>query len=751
MDPNTPAPANPTSPNPTAAQPAMTQPYSAAPKNNKKLMMIVGALVVLLLIVIAAAFILSNNTNEPSDDTKPSTSNSAGDIVSSKPSTDSSPFPEITVAQWDMSQATVTDGALSGKVYDFIEPTEATFQSMATSIIPGVSLETEEDEDRFVAHPNTQDTDMMLYMQKGQGHFLFKAVGDGGPALPTPTQNEQLNVESYLQKLLADKSIDVSASYQKSHVEGVTYYEAHRSWTSVGLPILNTVGVFNLPDSLSLNAISYVPNAAVLALLGEDPNIIKTTDSADGKLRQNEFNTVTVGVKDGKIVSILSNMRITNPVRPSSDVNFVSSATAIERLTSGQYTQILTSPAGTGNLDTKKIYPNNKAQLKIAKVDEGRLVYLEEIQGAQRQLLPYYIFRGSGQLDSGYDVKFLASVAASDVSVLGINQSQQQGTITFPSDPASSSAKTGSPPNTTSTGRINSPSTRCYEGVDPDDNWPHRNELSNVQSDASGNEYGQYAGKKGLNDGLNLWYVSLKTKTLAALDNTIDYAASTIGLAHRGTSLAGQFKDEDDDKGRVLRTMSKIQKDFDRTSGDCPIRLTGSSPTMFISSDRPTAFTVAVDTRLTYAQPGQSNNAWSIDYQNNLKVNGEKVPYIYYEYAPLRWDKPSTGWSTSQTQLPQLSQRIARQLGLTSTEQDRLLFELEHAASGVDESALYVGLIPQNQVDKQLPLSLGKKADHVYRYHFYVAASRGAMQRQPVLSPITRDGLTILELGASAQ
>ncbi len=670
-------------------------------------------------------------------------------------------FAKTSVAIWDTTGVLMSQGAATAKTYTFAQPSKTMFQSIASSILPTANLSIEENAERFVAHPNSAEGDMMLYMQKAQGYFLFKVIGEG-PVLPATASDERSNVLAYMQKMYGDSAINITATYQKSHVEGVTYYEAHRSWSAMGLPVLNTLGLFNLPNNTTLNSLTDAPSAALIGGLMPDVNIVKTSDGADGKVRQNEFNTVTFGIKNGQIVSILSNMRLLDTSKSAVDGKVLSNNEALDRLAKNQYQDLFISPAGAGVVDEKKFTPNNQAKLTSAKVIEGRLVYLEDVGTNQKQLAPYYLFRGTGTLDSGYDVKFLATVAANNAPVLGIStslaqaqgqQTQQQGTLEFPTETnVGTTSPQSQPPqktNPTTTKPTNRPSfTPCYDN-DGDD-WPNREQLSNLRSDGAGNEYGQFLGELGSNKGETLWYVILKTKTLAALENAIDYAAANLGVAQRGTAQADEYQKQDKGKDRVIRTMGEIQKDFDATQGSCPIRLTGTSPTIFVYSDTQALLDLSVNTSLTYAQPTQVNNAWSVQTGKKLTVNGRKASYIYYEYEPISWTQPAFGWNIHRSKLTKLSHEISRSLGLTQIEQMRLTYELRHAAMDVDAKELFVGLIPQSEVDANLPLQTNVAVDNVYRYHFYISPASDLTEPvTPTLSILPRPGTTILELGAT--
>ncbi|OGG02224.1 hypothetical protein A2W14_02525 [Candidatus Gottesmanbacteria bacterium RBG_16_37_8] len=68
------------------------------------------------------------------------------------------------------------------------------------------------------------------------------------------------------------------------------------------------------------------------------------------------------------------------------------------------------------------------------------------------------------------------------------------------------------------------------------------------------------------------------------------------------------------------------------------------------------------------------------------------------------------------------------------------------AASKVASKNLFIGPIPQTEVDKKVPLNVSPSVP-VLRYHFYVD-KEGVTTAAPHIKPLVRTSRMVLELGA---
>jgi hypothetical protein len=210
-----------------------------------------------------------------------------------------------------------------------------------------------------------------------------------------------------------------------------------------------------------------------------------------------------------------------------------------------------------------------------------------------------------------------------------------------------------------------------------------------------------------------------------------------------------------------FRQMSYILQEFkgtkkaDAQCPECPVRTTGSSPSLFVYGQKGTVLTIQPRIALTYSDPSiLEAKMWSIDIKNNniLRVNNLNREYIYYEYQPLKFDRPKNGWIIEKSNLEKLALEIGAKLGLNAAEKQRLVVELKLAAADVPNDRLFIGLIPQNEIDKKLPLTITPQPNAVFRHHYHLtSAGKNEKSNPPKLSPLERKEFMVVELGAVAE
>ncbi|MFH0979518.1 MAG: hypothetical protein V1803_01060, partial [Candidatus Roizmanbacteria bacterium] len=200
-----------------------------------------------------------------------------------------------------------------------------------------------------------------------------------------------------------------------------------------------------------------------------------------------------------------------------------------------------------------------------------------------------------------------------------------------------------------------------------------------------------------------------------------------------------------------LRRIERILAEFS-SKPTCPIRITGGSPTIFIYGKKDSQVIIIPKAILTYTDPAVNDDGlWKVQVKNNnsLEINQRQYSYLYYEYQPVKFNKPEKGWLIEKNNLQQLTDNISSQLKLNDKEKERLIFELNFAASDIKGNNLFVGLINQEELNQKLPLTVTPNPDKIYRYHFYIGEAKGQQQIQPpLLFPIKRVPFIILELGA---
>lgn len=278
-----------------------------------------------------------------------------------------------------------------------------------------------------------------LIMNNETGAFTFTSYGIVKPDLSIKGESPLTTASSYLAYLFPkDTTLTCTNTYQKkeTQTQNITYVECHRDWNKVGgIPILNPIGVLNIPEDKKLSA----------SLLGTtdantpaDLSIVNASNGTDGKTRPNDFNTVTFAVatdattRDNRILSVDSNLRWIDTVTSLAKADLVTPEEALSSFTSHSSDFPFTIPAGTGSVDWSKVYKDNKGIAKTATITDYLLTYLEKPQGsAQSYLTPTYIIRGVATLDTGYTVRFIETLPATrqGLSFLNSDRTRNGGQV----------------------------------------------------------------------------------------------------------------------------------------------------------------------------------------------------------------------------------------------------------------------------------------------------------------------------------
>lgn len=199
-----------------------------------------------------------------------------------------------------------------------------------------------------------------------------------------------------------------------------------------------------------------------------------------------------------------------------------------------------------------------------------------------------------------------------------------------------------------------------------------------------------------------------------------------------------------------IRVQEKIVRDILHIAEDCPIRLTGSSPSVFVYGPEGMQVSVAQTAPKTYVDPATVNGSWDVTvHGSGLTVNGYERPYIYYEYSPVSFAKPQAGWVVNRSEMDSFVAGLAAKMKLNSAEAARLQYEAAHGLKAVKGESVFVGLIDQKELNTKLPLTFSKQPQAVDRIHFYLsAAAAGEHPAAPVVTPVVRAPYMVLELGS---
>ncbi|MCL5970837.1 MAG: hypothetical protein M1450_05055 [Patescibacteria group bacterium] len=261
----------------------------------------------------------------------------------------------------------------------------------------------------------------ILSFNKDTGSFYFESYGVLKPVGYVPSQQPILEAELFLKDLgIYDNTISCTNTYQRRDIPvDITYVECHRDWKKTEIPVLNLGGILTLSENEKITDLfvgkideSSVEDTAISNVKDRAGNILKDYDK---KSRPDDFNSVTFGIaKDGRILTVVSNLRFVDKQTVlSSKKDIITPEEALTAFQNHKAQFSLTIPTGTGTVEWKKVYPDNKAISENAVINDISLAFLEKPAGSvQSEYKPYYLIRGTAVLESGYSVKFVEVVSA---------------------------------------------------------------------------------------------------------------------------------------------------------------------------------------------------------------------------------------------------------------------------------------------------------------------------------------------------
>ncbi|MFA5136505.1 MAG: hypothetical protein WC489_03865 [Patescibacteria group bacterium] len=742
---------------------------------QKTLFVIAGIGLGLILISIAAVFYFfsfkkTGITNKPTPIVSDKNDRSFESLTGNTKKTvvDTSPLPEPDFKSW-VNKSPSKPFSLSLKTYTLKQNyTTNEVKTFAQKL--GITSTVKQDGDTVLAYDQNKTNVAILIFETITGKFSF-ATAKGLPLFEGTSDKGSLdeNVYAFLKKLnIYDSTLKVSATYKKKTEPGVLFVEVHRDWDAVGGAILNPIGLLNIPETQPFATLSLKSS---ISNLPSDQDIYATSDYKDGFIRQDDFNTLTLAIKesDNKILSVVSNIRVFSST-PSNTNQPLAYEDAYEKLKKGNYQLFLTTPSGDGQTSFDKVYPQHIARANEAVVTESTIAFLEKPSPASQTVLePYYLFRGYADLASGYRTNFVAAVFASASNmpqafiqdgggqvagaVAGDDPTQKQGNVDFFNTP------TSTPSAGSSSSSSSSSSTSDEECV------PSEADLDPIHV-VNGMKFGWSTKRpvyryNGIVGGILPTQLQLPTRPAGG---NPDVPGMPLGfwffvpppsltksqLEAEYETIKANLQSVVNVESSEFRRIVMVLMEFEgRGGGVCPLRITGPSPSLFIYGKEGQKISVSIRHPLTYADPAVTNTGWyvTIGKNNKLTINNMQRDFIYYEYRPIEFSRPTTGWNIAKNDITSFVESRAKELQLTAKEKERLKFEISNAASNIQSTNLFIGLIPQQEVDEKLPIQVSEKPQSTYRYHFYVGYKNEETQK-PVLPAIKRSEFMIVEIGA---
>ncbi len=183
------------------------------------------------------------------------------------------------------------------------------------------------------------------------------------------------------------------------------------------------------------------------------------------------------------------------------------------------------------------------------------------------------------------------------------------------------------------------------------------------------------------------------------------------------------------------------------------------SPLLFFYPEKPMLVNFSFDhNHVAYVDPYLKKNlTFNAQPDGTLSFNnGLTRDRLHYEYSDVRFAQPKNGWIISSDKIVEKAQSIAHDLRLTSQETTALLKEMYRVEGDLQQNKnVFMGLLDEAEVSRQLPFRLSPAPTTVRRVHIYLEPVATAQTTPgvvaPKLSPIERKGFTIIELGAYVQ
>lgn len=181
----------------------------------------------------------------------------------------------------------------------------------------------------------------------------------------------------------------------------------------------------------------------------------------------------------------------------------------------------------------------------------------------------------------------------------------------------------------------------------------------------------------------------------------------------------------------------------------------GASPSLFMTAPAKTTAVITLPSFLTYADPGTNTNIWkvTVNPEGLLEdMHGITYQHLYYEYNKnnVLFSAPKEGFVTSYPMWQHTASDIATQLQLTKSETDQLVLEIQNALYGKPKTPyLILSLIPQQELQARLPLTISPQPNTLYRIHVLITPVMHMVSMpHQIITPLSRNGFTVVEVGA---
>jgi len=174
-------------------------------------------------------------------------------------------------------------------------------------------------------------------------------------------------------------------------------------------------------------------------------------------------------------------------------------------------------------------------------------------------------------------------------------------------------------------------------------------------------------------------------------------------------------------------------------------------PALYLYPKEKTSLSVKLNPsgKLTYTNPvyGDGWNSVTAYSDGKLFYEGRTYPYLYYEAEIEKIRTPKEGWVVRREELGRFFDKILPSLGLNRTEADE--FKAYWIPVLGKAPYYFVGLIPQEEIERIEPISFSQKPDTFIRVRLFFEPLQARVPvPEPEIAPIPpRQGFTAVDWG----
>lgn len=603
-----------------------------------------------------------------------------------------------------------------------------------------------------IKNETTQGEVNRLIFNLKSGTFTY--VSTVGTALNEKGLNTAEKVETFIKSMFPnDTTLAFHSTYKrKSTGNDLTYYVMYRDWnktSSKKMPIFSPFGLLNLTEANYLSSL----NINSTMSLPIDKDVYATSDRTDGYGRADQFNAITIAVltKNGeeKIQSVTSTIRpTTTAVAKLGKV--ISYEQAVENLKNNKSEIFFITPSDKSATSWDAVFPDNVARADIGEIQESYMAYLEYPPFMnQSQIKPYFIFKGQAFLKSGFSTRFIAAVPALGKSG-GMSLSPSfnlVGNVFAQSAPSPTPDGNCQGTQCQGTYQVTPAPTAAACGVGvtcPSVTPPSQQQVTNPPIPTK-----PPSTSKCIPAAEDLMYMLHPDTGLwnpPAGDNYWYYAPDPNNPPTQEQVNEAMSNLINPDRKTPEQVFQEAQ------TSDCPIKAAFHTPSIFVYGPLGKTFTITPSSVVGAIPRFNLGFGWTftVTGNGNIEVNNVPSQYLYYEYEKVSFVKPHNGWLIKKSELPAFVKMLSDDLQLTSKEKERVAYELAASTNKIDQENLYIGLIPQSEINSKLPLKISPQQSSLRRLHFYVSSAESKPQQitMPNLAPIKRSGTAIFEVGS---